>query len=143
MAWQKTPPQQQHQRPSQEQNPSPGGQGPARPARLAQQQQGAEQCGEEQQIEQVLRLIRHLQHDLADMRTAFHEPMRRGRFGQREGLENARPRLARFQHWPDFGGERCRDLPLLRRGAGAHGAAGHSQALDHDRAQISFRLESA
>jgi hypothetical protein len=24
----------------------------------------------------VLRLIRHLQHDLADMRTAFHQPMR-------------------------------------------------------------------
>jgi hypothetical protein len=76
MAWQKTTSQQQHQRPGEEQNPSPGGQGPARPARLAQQQQGAAQRGEEQQIEQVPGLIRHLQHDLADMRAAFHQAMR-------------------------------------------------------------------
>jgi hypothetical protein len=72
MAWQKTTSQQQHQRPSQEQNPCPSRQCPARPTRLAPQQQGADQRGKEQQIEQVLRLIRHLQHDLADMRTAFH-----------------------------------------------------------------------
>ena len=72
MAWQKTLPQQQHQRPSQEQNPCPSRQCPARPTRLAPQQQGADQRGKEQQIKQVLRLIRHLQHDLADMRTAFH-----------------------------------------------------------------------
>jgi hypothetical protein len=36
--------------------------------------------GEEQQIEQVLRLIRHLQHDLANMRAAFHQAMRCCRF---------------------------------------------------------------
>ena len=76
MAWQKTPSQQQYQRRGQEQHPCPSNQRPARPARLAPQQQGAAQRGEEQQIEQVLRLIRHLQHDLADMRAAFHEPMR-------------------------------------------------------------------
>ena len=76
MAWQKTTSQQQHQRPSQEQNPCPGGQRPARPTRLAPQQQGADQRGEEQQIEQVRRLIRHPQHDLADMRAAFHQAMR-------------------------------------------------------------------
>jgi hypothetical protein len=29
----------------------------------------------------VLRLIRHLQHDLSDMRAAFHQAMRRCRFG--------------------------------------------------------------
>jgi hypothetical protein len=72
MAWQKTLPQQQYQRRGQEQHASPGGQRPARPARLTPQHQRAAQRGEEQQIEQVLRLIRHLQHDLADMRTAFH-----------------------------------------------------------------------
>ena len=76
MAWQKTPPQQQHQGPGQEQHPSPGRQRPARPARLAPQHQRAAQRGEEQQIEQVLRLIRHLQHDLSDMRAAFHQAMR-------------------------------------------------------------------
>ena len=88
------------------------------------------------------RLIRDFQHDLANIRTAFHQPMRRGRFGQRKGLENTRPSLAGFQHRPDFAGERCRDFPLLRCGAGTHGAASDSQALDHDRAQISFRLEA-
>jgi hypothetical protein len=72
MAWQKTLPQQQYQRRGQEQHASPGGQRPARPARLTPQHQRAAQRGEEQQIEQVLRLIRHLQHDLADMRAAFH-----------------------------------------------------------------------
>jgi hypothetical protein len=51
MTGQKTLPQQQHQRP-----------------------------GEEQQIEQMRRLIRHLQHDLPDMRAAFHQAMRRRRF---------------------------------------------------------------
>ena len=76
MAWQKTPPQQQHQRRGQEQHACPGGQRPACPARLAQQQQGAAQRGEEQHIEQVLRLIRHLQHNLPDMRAAFHQAMR-------------------------------------------------------------------
>ena len=76
MAWQKTLPQQQHQRPGQEQNPGPGDQRPARPARLAPHQRGAAQRGEEQQIEQVPGLIRHLQHDLADMRAAFHQAMR-------------------------------------------------------------------
>ena len=76
MAGQKTTPQQQHQRPGEEQNTSPRGQCPARPARLTPQHQRAAQRGEEQQIEQVLRLIRHLQHDLADMRAAFHQAMR-------------------------------------------------------------------
>ena len=97
MAGQKTPPQQQHQRPSEEQNTRPGHQRPARPARLAPQQKRAAERGQQQQIEQAPRLIRHLQHDLADMRAAFHQPMRRRGFGQGEGLENARPRLARFQ----------------------------------------------
>jgi hypothetical protein len=72
MAWQKTTSQQQHQRPSQEQNPCPSRQCPARPARLTPQHQRAAQRGEEQQIEQVPRLIRNLQHDLADMGAAFH-----------------------------------------------------------------------
>jgi len=76
MARQKTPPQQQHQRPGQEQHPGPGDQRPSRPARSVPHKQGAAQRGEEQQIEQVLRLIRDLQHDLADMRAAFHQPMR-------------------------------------------------------------------
>ena len=76
MAWQKTPSQQQHQRAGKEQNPCPSNQRPARPARLAPQQQGAAQRGEEQQIEQLPGLIRHLQHDLADMRAAFHQAMR-------------------------------------------------------------------
>ena len=76
MAWQKTTSQQQHERPGQEQHRCTGGQCPARPTRLAPQQQGADQRGKEQQIEQVLRLIRHLQHDLADMRAAFHQAMR-------------------------------------------------------------------
>jgi len=80
MAWQKTPPQQQHQGPGQEQHPGPGGQRPARPARLTPQHQRAAKRGEKQQIEQVLRLIRHLQHNLADMRAAFHQAMRRRRF---------------------------------------------------------------
>ena len=76
MTGQKTTSQQQHERPGEEQHACPSRQRPARPARLAPQQQGAAQRGEEQQIEQVLRLIRHLQHDLADMRAAFHQPMR-------------------------------------------------------------------
>jgi hypothetical protein len=76
MAWQKTLPQQQYQRRGQEQHPCTSNQRPARPARLTPQQQGAAQRGKEQQIEQVRRLIRHLQHDLADMRAAFHQAMR-------------------------------------------------------------------
>lgn len=76
MGRQNAAPQQQHQRPGQEQHPSPGRQRPARPALLTPQHQRAAQRGEEQQIEQVLRLIRHLQHNLADMRAAFHQAMR-------------------------------------------------------------------
>ena len=76
MTGQKTLPQQQYQRPGEEQHACPSRQRPARPARLTPQQQGAEQSGEEQQIEQVLRLIRHLQHNLPDMRAAFHQAMR-------------------------------------------------------------------
>ncbi len=97
MAGQKTAPQQQHQCSGKEQNTRPRCQRPARPARLAPQQKRAAERGQEQQIEQRPRLIRDVQHDLADMRAAFHQPMRRRCLGQREGLENARARLARFQ----------------------------------------------
>lgn len=97
MAGQNSTPQQQHQRPGEEQNAHPRRQRPARPARLAPEQQRAGQGGKKQQIKQTQRLIRNLQHDLADMRRAFHQPMRRRRFRQREGLENARSGLPGLQ----------------------------------------------
>lgn len=106
MTRQKTAPQEQHQGAGEEQNAGPCRQRPARPARLAPEQKRAAQRGQQEEIEQTQRLIGNLQHDLADMGAAFHQPMRRRRFRQREGLENARARLAGFQHWPDLGRQR-------------------------------------